>query len=228
MAQLFANNAAGKLLSGISDTDTTLTLQTSQGALFPSPSGGDFFLVTLFEAGETNHEIVRCTGRSGDALTVTRAQEGTTARTFATGTSVELRLTRDSIGQLNNTSVTTASLVAGTMGNTSLAGIKTATFNSQATIATTSGAITVDWTSAQNQKQAEPVGAITYTFTAPPGPCHLQLLVDSDGTSAAQTFTWPGAVIWMGSTWAATANKKSIINFWYDGANYYASGANQA
>jgi len=113
------------------------------------------------------------------------------------------------------------------LANTAVTGFKTATFNSQTTIATTTGAITVDWTSAQNQKQTEPTGNITYTFTAPPGPCHLQLVIDSDGTSTARTFTWPGTVIWMGSTWTASNNKKAIINFWYDGSSYFAMGTNQ-
>lgn len=112
--------------------------------------------------------------------------------------------------------------------NVAVTGFKTATFNSQTTIATTTGSITVDWTSAQNQKQTEPTGTITYTFTAPPGPCHLQLIIDSDGTSTAQTINWPGTVTWMGSTWAGTNNKKAVINFWYDGSNYLAIGTNQA
>lgn len=105
--------------------------------------------------------------------------------------------------------------------------IKTATFNSQTTIATTTGSITVDWTTAQNQKQTEPTGTITYTFTAPPGPCHLQLVIDSDGTSTAQTINWPGTVTWLGTTWAGANNKKAVINFWYDGTNYFAIGSNQ-
>lgn len=113
------------------------------------------------------------------------------------------------------------------LANTAVTGFKTATFDGQTTIATTSGAITVDWTTAQNQKQTEPTGTITYTFTAPPGVCHLQLLVDSDGTSTAQTFNWPGTVIWLSATWTGLANKKAIINFWYDGSNYYAIGSNQ-
>ena len=41
----------------------------------------------------------------------------------------------------------------------------------------TSGAQTVDWTKGNHQIQPEPTGTITYTFTAPPGPCHLQLLI---------------------------------------------------
>lgn len=105
--------------------------------------------------------------------------------------------------------------------------IKTATFNSQTTIATTSGSITIDWTSAQNQKQTEPSSTITYTFIAPPGPCHLQLIIDSDGTSTAQTINWPSSVVWMGGTWAGANNKKAVINFWYDGSSYIAIGSNQ-
>ena len=106
--------------------------------------------------------------------------------------------------------------------------IKTATFNSQTIIATTSGAITVNWTTAQNQLQTEPTGTITYTFTAPPGPCHLQLIINSDGTSTAQTINFPGTVTFMGATFSGANNKKSVINFWYDGTNYLAIGTNQA
>lgn len=106
--------------------------------------------------------------------------------------------------------------------------IKTATFNSQTTIVTTSGAITIDWTSAQNQKQTEPTGTITYSFTPPPGACHLQLLIDSDGTSTAQTVNWPVNVVWLNESWSGVNNKKASINFWYDGSSYYAIGSNQA
>lgn len=114
-----------------------------------------------------------------------------------------------------------------TLGNTNITGIKTATFNSQASLATTTGAVTVDWSAAQNYLQTEPTGSITYTFTAPGGPCHLQLVINSDGTSTAQTITWPGTVIWLGSTWTGVSNKRGVINFWYDGSNYLAMGTNQ-
>lgn len=111
--------------------------------------------------------------------------------------------------------------------NNNIIEIKTASFNSAPVLTTTSGAVTVDWSAAQNYYQNEPTNNITYTFTAPPGPCHLQLFIASDGTSAAKTFTWPASVIWIGATWTHTANKKAIINFWYDGTNYYAQGASQ-
>jgi len=123
--------------------------------------------------------------------------------------------------------LTNKTLTDPALGNSNLTGIKNATFNSQTTIATTSGNITVDWTTAQNQLQTEPTGTITYTFTAPPGPCHLQLIINSDGTSTAQTINWPGTVIQYGATWAGANNKRAVINFWWDGTNYHMIGTNQ-
>lgn len=115
-----------------------------------------------------------------------------------------------------------------TLSNGNISTIKVASFNSQLALGSTSGSITIDWGTAQNQRQPEPTGTITYTFTAPPGPCHLQLLIDSDGTSTAQTINWPGTVIYLGSTWSGANNKRAVINFWYDGTNYFAIGSNQA
>lgn len=96
MTQLFANNAASELASAVTSGAVSLTLKTGDGAKFPSPAGGDFFLVTLYQKvgqDEINHEIVKCTARAGDVLTIERAQEGTTARAFNTDDPVELRLT---------------------------------------------------------------------------------------------------------------------------------------
>ena len=116
---------------------------------------------------------------------------------------------------------------AQTLGNNDLKTIKTATFNGEVALSTTTGAVTVDWTAAQHYKQNEPTGAITYTFTAPNGPCHLQLRIISDGTSSAYTHVWPVTVTWLGATWSQVANKAAIVNFWYDGTTYWAMGANQ-
>ena len=92
MAILFANNAFGTLATSINTTTTSISLQSGQGARFPSPMGGDIFYATLVnQANEL--EIVKCTGRVNDTLTVQRAQEGTPARSFVAGDRVELRLT---------------------------------------------------------------------------------------------------------------------------------------
>ena len=94
--QLFTNNADSALDGAIDTAALSITVTSGHGTKFPSPTGGDFFLVTLFQkvgATETNHEIVKCTARTGDVLTVVRAQEGTTARAWPNDTPVELRLT---------------------------------------------------------------------------------------------------------------------------------------
>jgi hypothetical protein len=88
----FANSAFATLASGINNSATSITLTTGQGARFPSLSAGDYFFATLIDTSN-NLEIVKCTARSTDVLTVTRAQESTTARAFSTGDRIELRIT---------------------------------------------------------------------------------------------------------------------------------------
>ena len=90
----FDNNASGTNSVQIEIVDTTLTLQTGEGALFPSvtTASGDFFYATL-EDTSGNIEIVKCTDNTSDVLTVTRAQENTTAKQFLVGSKVEQRTT---------------------------------------------------------------------------------------------------------------------------------------
>lgn len=117
---------------------------------------------------------------------------------------------------------------SGDLANDSIANIKLATFYQVATLSTTTGSVNIDWTAAQNYKQNEPTGSITYTFTAPPGPCHLQLRIASDGTSSAQAITWPATVKWLGAAFSATtANKNAFVNFFYDGTNYWGQGISE-
>jgi len=89
----FANNAASTIASGINDSTTTIALATGTGALFPTLGGSDWFFGTLQDTGN-NIEIVKVTARSTDTLTVVRAQDGTTAKSFVSGTAFQLRPTR--------------------------------------------------------------------------------------------------------------------------------------
>ena len=93
MTQLFANNAASTLASGITNVATSLTLASGQGALFPAITGSDYFLLTLTQATETSWEIVKVTARTTDTLTIVRAQEGTAAASWASADKAEIRLT---------------------------------------------------------------------------------------------------------------------------------------
>lgn len=98
MAQLFSNNAESTLAANISDSATSITVQTGDGTQFQSPTGGDYELITLSDTAG-NIEIVKCTARSTDALTITRAQESTAARAWnATTTYVKGCITAATVG----------------------------------------------------------------------------------------------------------------------------------
>lgn len=92
MSILFDNNSSATNAVQVEIIDTTITLQTNEGQLFPNPTGVDFFICTM-EDTSGNVEIMVCTDNTSDVLTVTRAQENTTAKLFPTGSKVELRTT---------------------------------------------------------------------------------------------------------------------------------------
>lgn len=89
--QLFANNAEATLASAITAGDTTLSLSPGGGTPYTFEETGDWHLVTIDTGAAV--EIVKVTGRSGDNLTVVRAQEGTTAISADAGAKVESRVT---------------------------------------------------------------------------------------------------------------------------------------
>lgn len=90
--QQLKNLAYSTLSAGITSGDTTASVQSGHGARFPS--AGNFYC--LLDDG-TNQEIVLVTARSTDALTITRAQGGTSASAFASGASIKLVLTAESL-----------------------------------------------------------------------------------------------------------------------------------
>ena len=104
----FTNNAISTLASGITNSATSITVASGDGSKFPSLTGSEYFRATLIDASN-NLEIVKVTARSSDVLTVTRAQESTTARAFSTGDRIELRITAQS---LLDAATTLTSLVA--------------------------------------------------------------------------------------------------------------------
>lgn len=84
------NRAYSTLASDISDTATSLTVASGEGARFPTEN----FHITI------DNEILLCTSRSGDTFTVTRAQEDTTPAAHSAGARVELRITAKIIQDL--------------------------------------------------------------------------------------------------------------------------------
>ncbi len=83
---LFANNASSTIAGPISNSAVSVNLASGQGALFPNPSVGQQFAMTFNDAATgLLTEIVYCTARSGDTLTIVRAQEGTSAQSWLAG-----------------------------------------------------------------------------------------------------------------------------------------------
>lgn len=87
-AEQFSNNASTTLGSALSSSATTVTVATGTGNNFPTITGSEFFTATLWSAGSSTgvpNEIVKVTARTGDTMTVVRAQEGTSAQNWNVG-----------------------------------------------------------------------------------------------------------------------------------------------
>tara|TARA_R110000868_G_scaffold40733_1_gene140276 strand:- start:157 stop:1275 length:1119 start_codon:yes stop_codon:yes gene_type:complete len=90
---LFTNNAATTLASGVLIGATSLTVAAGTGAEFPTLAGSEYFYCTIANnAGSV--EIIKVTARSTDTFTIVRGQDGTSAAAWSAGDKVELRLTR--------------------------------------------------------------------------------------------------------------------------------------
>ncbi len=76
---------------------TTLVVQTGDGSIFPTPP----FNATVWPAGASplvgTAEIVRVTGKSTDTFTITRTQEGTSARSIIVGDQIAATITAKTI-----------------------------------------------------------------------------------------------------------------------------------
>jgi hypothetical protein len=86
----FTNNASATLAASINSTVTSISVTTGQGARFPTLAAGDYFFATLVDSSN-NLEIIKVTNRVTDTMTVVRAQDGTTGRSFLANDRLELR-----------------------------------------------------------------------------------------------------------------------------------------
>jgi len=125
-AQKFINNFTAQFVAPVAAGDVVLRLPSSATPLLGTLTGGDWLILTCYKlAGsvesnvESNVEVVKVTtvdpNSGGDCLlTVTRAQEGTTALSYLSGDYISLRLTSGGLNAL----ASDAELAAHT-GNTS-------------------------------------------------------------------------------------------------------------
>lgn len=114
MTVLFTNNASTTLAATLNAAATAMTVASGQGSLFPNPIAPDYCYVTLINNSNAI-EVVKCTSRTGDVLTIVRGQDGTAAKAYAIGDKVELRPTAAALTDMQalaNGSVTLAKLAA--------------------------------------------------------------------------------------------------------------------
>ena len=225
--------------TGYDASATSITLSSGQGATLPDPAGDNYNLA-WFDA--TNHsvpsqdgnwEIVRVTAKAGDVLTVTRAQEGTSATTKNTAaaqyvmynswTEKDAEDINTALGtKLENISEDTTPQLGGEMD----AGAHSIGFTNQT--ATGDGTTTIDWK--LGNKFAFTFGAFNeiFTFTAPTKPGNFLLKLVQDATGS-RTATWPATVKWPGGTaptlTTTAATGTDIISLYWDGTNYFGTSS---
>lgn len=207
---LYTNNATATLSSGISAVATTITLNSGLGALFPNPTGGDYFYGTLTDAATgTLIEIVKVTARSTDSMTVERGQQGTTAQAYNANDKFELRVTASGFGELatltgtetvQNKTIDSSNSVAAAAISGTVAAASTATTATTATTANTVASSAFASASENaagtiENKPVDPLGireALNATGTAPVYACRAW--VNFNGTGSPITIYGSGNV----------------------------------
>lgn len=105
------NNASTTMASGISAGAVSMIVATGAGDLFPSTFPFELTLEQFTGSNVTKREIVKCTARTGDTLTIVRSwdycpasytalTQTNTAYAFSTGDTVSLRITASMIDDI--------------------------------------------------------------------------------------------------------------------------------
>lgn len=140
-AALNKNNAYSTLAGSLTNSSSSMTVATGHGDRFPVVTGTDWCMVTLQDASN-NIEIVKVTARASasDSMNITRAQEGTTARSWSIGDIVELRLTAGTVATVDGTQTLKNKTISG--ADNTLTNIPGANVTGTVPAATTAGACT--------------------------------------------------------------------------------------
>lgn len=94
MTVLLANNVSSALAAPITAAATSMTV--TDGSRFPVLTAGQYFYATII-ATSGIVEIVKVITRTGNAMAITRAQDGTNAQAFSSGARVEMRINAASV-----------------------------------------------------------------------------------------------------------------------------------
>jgi hypothetical protein len=102
-----ANNFSTTLATTITDVSPSIVVTSATG--LPTITTNETYRLTITAVGV--REIVIVTAAAGTTLTVTRAAEGTTARAWQAGATIELRPTADSFDRKQDTIATAGDVI---------------------------------------------------------------------------------------------------------------------
>ena len=218
MSIKFANNAHSTLASGINTSATSITVASGHGARFPSLAGAEFFFATLIDSSN-NLEIVKVTARSTDVLTVTRAQESTSAASFSSGDRIELRITAAGLGEL----ITPSDIAFKNVANTWAAAQQGRTFTGNIT-----GSTTLDFTYQNFIVTATGNVTLANPSTEVAGQSGVIILIqDGTGSRTLSLGTDYETAAGAGLTISTTANAVDVIPYFVKASGSIQLGAPQ-
>lgn len=179
------NNAETTLAGSVSESSTTIILAPGTGQKFPQLVAGEFFPLTLIKTtgGVAVREILYVTARNVDSCTALRAQEGTTAQSFAAGDYAGCHLTAGAVmlfSQLEGANFTgPVDLADQRLTQAIMADCADAFYDNVA-----SG--TIDIRRGKSQRWAPATGAQTLTLTGwPPTGNHGEVMIEGVNLGAA-------------------------------------------
>ena len=97
---IFTNNAVTRIVGALSNSDTVITVEFQQGALFPNPTGAQKAKVTLEDRRNGITEICDLISKTGDQLTVERGAEGTVAQSWPDQSHISCRATAEAYNSI--------------------------------------------------------------------------------------------------------------------------------
>ena len=132
MKLLFANNVVTTLGLPISPSATTLVVKAGSGVLFPNPQTGEGFYLTLVSTvTPTINEVMLCTSKTNNTLTVQRGMDGTTPLAWSTGSLVNMFPTKGTMEAFvqTNANVVTQIIAGANVSITPTGGVGAVTVN---------------------------------------------------------------------------------------------------
>lgn len=99
MARAYTNFAKSTLNTSINAAAVSVTVDAGDGALFPAAGAGTTFDCVIFNTSGVK-EVVSCTSRTGDVLTIVRGQEGSAAVAWNAGDGIGHRLTAAALNNI--------------------------------------------------------------------------------------------------------------------------------